>query len=46
MKQISQSIHQIASVGQEQAASTNEISSFIEEIRTMSEQLNQFAQKL
>ncbi|MEK3900217.1 MULTISPECIES: methyl-accepting chemotaxis protein [unclassified Paenibacillus] len=46
MKGIGQSIGQIASVGQEQAASTQEMSSFIEEIRAMSEQLNQFAQKL
>lgn len=46
MNQIGQSIGQIASVGQEQAASTHEISAVIEEIRAMSQQLNEFAQKL
>ena len=40
------SINQVASVGQEQAASIQEISTFVEEIKKMSDELNQFTDKL
>ncbi|MFJ7639072.1 methyl-accepting chemotaxis protein [Peribacillus sp. NPDC097264] len=40
------SINRIASVGQEQAASIQEISTFVEEIKKMSDELNQFTDKL
>jgi methyl-accepting chemotaxis protein len=40
------SIEQIAAVGQEQAASIQQTSTFIEEIKELSKKLNEFANKL
>ncbi len=45
-QQMATSIQQITAIGQEQAASTQQISMFIEEIQDLSNQLNQFANKL
>ncbi|MBB3113227.1 transcriptional regulator of acetoin/glycerol metabolism [Paenibacillus phyllosphaerae] len=45
-QQIGASIERMASVGQEQGASIQEISTFMEEIRHMSEQLNAYAKRL
>lgn len=46
MNDIYLAIEQIASVGQEQAAATQEITAVIEEIRDMSASLNAYAQKI
>lgn len=44
--QMADSIEKIAAIGQEQAASVQHTSAFIEEIRIMSQKLNEFATKL
>ncbi|MFJ7745663.1 methyl-accepting chemotaxis protein [Peribacillus sp. NPDC097295] len=45
-QQMGTSIERVASVGQDQAASIEEISTFVEEIKKMSDKLNQFTNKL
>ncbi|MGE7601981.1 methyl-accepting chemotaxis protein [Peribacillus sp. NPDC097675] len=45
-QQMGTSIERIASVGQEQAASIEEISTFVEEIKKMSDKLNKYTDKL
>ena len=45
-KQMTNSIEQISGVGQEQAASIQQISMFIKEIQEMSNKLNTFANNL
>ncbi|WP_438821108.1 methyl-accepting chemotaxis protein [Desertibacillus haloalkaliphilus] len=45
-KQMGLSIEQIATIGQEQAASIQQTSAFIEEIEGLSKRLNEFANKL
>ncbi|MEC0133161.1 MULTISPECIES: methyl-accepting chemotaxis protein [Paenibacillus] len=44
--QMANSIEKIAAIGQEQAASVQHTSTFIEEIKIMSQKLNEFANKL
>lgn len=44
--QMATSIEKIAAIGQEQAASVQHTSAFIEEINLMSQKLNEFANKL
>ncbi|WHY18867.1 methyl-accepting chemotaxis protein [Paenibacillus sp. G2S3] len=44
--QMANSIEKIAAIGQEQAASVQHTSAFIEEIKLMSQKLNEFANKL
>ncbi|GAE26084.1 methyl-accepting chemotaxis sensory transducer [Halalkalibacter wakoensis JCM 9140] len=46
MDEISASIEKVVEVGNDQAASTQEIASFIDEIEKMSKQLNKYASDL